>query len=98
MGWLLPDPSRFGVYVLVACVAFPMIHTVALLVKQKPITSGPVIGMVILGFSFPGFMFLALSPVDPGFLTRIADKQELLCMTGVIGMSVCFFELFGIKR
>jgi hypothetical protein len=77
---------------------FPVLHSAALILGGKPVTSGPLIGMVVLGFSFPGFLFLALSPINHGFLDRISDKPELLCMTGVIGIIVCLFELFGIKR
>ena len=97
MHWLLPDPARFELYVLSSCFIFPVFHALVLRFNRKPVTLGSMVIMIVLGFSFPGFLFLALSAIDPAFLAEVSDQNLLLVMTGVIGMFVGIFELFRVK-
>jgi hypothetical protein len=92
--WYIPDPERLGIYVLFSCVAFPVGHLLVRGMKGKRVTRGQFVDKIVLGASAPTFAFLAMSPLDPALLAKISDQQYILCMTGVIGLALCFFSLF----
>jgi hypothetical protein len=88
------DPEQLGLYILACCIVFPCINYLIRKRKNMRVSRGRAIEKVIMGASAPTFLFLALSPVQPGLLAKISDQPYYLVTSGVIGLIMCVFAIF----